>query len=106
MEQQQATRTEPFYELIQSSTPVLVDFYADWCGPCKAMNPVIQEVARATKGRARVIKVNIDNSQSAAMKYNVSAVPTLMIFKNGQPVWRHAGMIDKSNLIKIIEANS
>lgn len=106
MEQQQATRSEPFNELIQSSTPVLVDFYADWCGPCKAMNPVIQEVARAVQGRARVVKVNIDASQTAAMKYNINGVPTFMIFKNGQAIWRHAGMIDKSSLIKMIEANT
>lgn len=104
--EQQATSSVPFHQLIQSSTPVLVDFYADWCGPCKAMNPVIQEVARTTKGKARVIKVNIDQSQAAAMKYNVSAVPTLILFKNGQAIWRHSGMIDKNSLVNVIETNS
>jgi thioredoxin 1 len=105
MEQQTATH-ESFQQLIQSSTPVLVDFYADWCGPCKAMNPIIKEVAQAVQGKARVIKVNIDQSGSAAMTYNVNAVPTFIIFRNGKPVWRHSGMIDKLNLLKIIEANS
>ncbi len=97
---------ESFHQLIQSTAPVLVDFYADWCGPCKAMNPVIREVAKEVKGKARVIKVNIDKSESAATQYNVRAVPTFMIFRNGKAVWRHAGMIDKQSLLKTIEANS
>ena len=100
------TKQEPFSQLIQSSTPVFVDFYADWCGPCRAMNPVIQEVAQAVKGKARIIKINIDQSQSAASQYNVNAVPTFMIFKNGQSVWRHSGMLDKYSLIKTIESFS
>jgi thioredoxin 1 len=103
--EQQTTMAEPFYQLIQGPTPVLVDFHADWCGPCKAMNPVIQEVARELKGKIRVIKVDIDKSQAAAMKYNVNAVPTFMLFKEGKTIWRHSGMIDKSSLIRTIEAN-
>lgn len=97
---------ETFKEIIQSPDPVLVDFYADWCGPCKAMNPVIKEVAKEVKGKARVIKVDIDKAQSAAVQYNVLAVPTFMIFKNGQAVWRHSGMIDKQSLLKTIQSNS
>lgn len=89
---------ENFKTLIGSETPVLVDFYADWCGPCKAMSPAIQEVGREVAGKARVIKVNIDKNQTAAMQYNVRAVPTFIIFKQGQPVWRHSGMIDKNTL--------
>ena len=90
---------ETFQQIIQSSQPVLVDFYADWCGPCKAMNPLIQEVAKEMKGKARVIKVNIDQAQSAANYFNVNAVPTFMIFRNGNAIWRHSGMIDKQSLI-------
>src|SRR5687767_3218668 len=97
---------ETFQQIIESQEPVLVDFYADWCGPCKAMNPVIQQVARELKGRTRVLKVNIDQSQAAARKYNVNAVPTFMLFKNGKTVWRHSGMIDKLSLIRTIESNS
>ena len=93
---------ETFSELIQSDTPVLVDFYADWCGPCKAMNPVIQEVARATQGKARVIKVDIDKSVQAANAYQVQAVPTFIIFKKGNIVWRHSGMIDKISLMNVL----
>ncbi len=91
---------ENFQKLIGSETPVLVDFYADWCGPCKAMSPAIQEVGKDVAGKARVIKVNIDKNQMAAMQYNVRAVPTFIIFKQGQPVWRHSGMIDKNTLEK------
>lgn len=91
---------EKFHALISSQTPVLVDFYADWCGPCKAMGPAIQAVGKDVEGKARVIKVNIDKNQAAAMQYDVRAVPTFIIFKSGQQVWRHSGMIDKSTLAK------
>ena len=93
---------ETFSELIKSDTPVLVDFYADWCGPCKAMTPVIQEVARATQGKARVIKVDIDKSVQAANAYQVQAVPTFIIFKKGNIIWRHSGMIDKVSLMNVL----
>lgn len=91
---------EKFNTLISSPTPVLVDFYADWCGPCKAMGPAIQAVGKEVEGKARVIKVNIDKNQAAAMQFNVRAVPTFIIFKEGQQVWRHSGMIDKNTLEK------
>lgn len=97
---------EPFSELIKSGKPVLVDFYADWCGPCKAMNPVIKEVAKETEGRARVIKVDIDKSVEAAQAYQVQAVPTFIIFKNGNIIWRHSGMIDKKSLVNILTQNA
>lgn len=95
-----------FNDLIQSDTPVLVDFYADWCQPCKAMSPIIQEVARAMEGKGRVVKVNIDKNQDAARHFNVTAVPTFIIFKKGQVLWRHAGMIDKPSLLRKMEANT
>jgi|SRR5690349_11561245 len=105
MEKQATRQQESFQQLIQSSTPVFVDFYAEWCGPCKAMNPIIQEVAKNVQGRARVIKIDIDKSQAAAMRFNINAVPTFMIFKNGQAVWRHSGMIDKQSLLRTLESN-
>lgn len=97
---------QSFGDLIKSDTPVLVDFYADWCGPCKAMAPVVQEVARATAGRAKVIKVDIDKSTRAAEAYRVQAVPTFMIFRNGQVLWRHSGMIDKHTLLNMLNQNA
>ena len=97
---------ESFKELINAEKPVLVDFYADWCGPCKAMSPVIQEVARTTQGQARVIKVDIDKSVEAAQAYQVQAVPTFIIFKKGNIVWRHSGMIDKHTLVNMLQRNA
>ena len=96
---------ETFNQLIQSDTPVLVDFYADWCGPCKAMAPVIKDVADAVKGKARVVKVNIDKNTAAAQQFQVQAVPTFILFKKGQVLWRHPGMIDKTSLVGIIDRN-
>jgi len=93
---------EKFSELIQSSQPVLVDFFADWCGPCKAMEPVVKEIAKTISGKARVVKVDIDKQQMIAQQYNVSAVPTFMIFKNGNIIWRHPGMIDKKSLLNML----
>ena len=96
---------ETFQDIIESETPVLVDFYADWCGPCKAMNPIIKEVAKAVSGKSRVIKVDIDKSVQAARAYNVQAVPTFIVFKKGNIVWRHSGMIDKNSLLSILTKN-
>lgn len=97
---------ESFSQLIQSDTPVLVDFYADWCGPCKVMSPVITEVARSMNGRARVIKVDIDKSPQAAQAYQVQSVPTFMIFRRGSIMWRHSGTIDKNALISVLNQHS
>ena len=97
-----AKSMESFSQLIQSSQPVLVDFFAHWCGPCKAMEPVVKEVARATNGKARVVKVDIDKQQQIAQQFNVNAVPTFMIFKNGNAIWRHPGMIDKNSLLNML----
>jgi thioredoxin 1 len=96
---------ENFGQLINSSIPVLVDFYADWCGPCKAMNPVIKEVAQHVQGKARVIKVDIDKSREAAEVYRVQAVPTFIIFKDGRIIWRHSGMIDGRSLEARLESS-
>ena len=90
---------ESFATLIQSEKPVFVDFYADWCGPCKAMEPVIKEIAKTIEGKARIVKVNIDKQPHIAQSYNVSAVPTFMVFKKGQMLWRHPGMIDKNTIL-------
>jgi thioredoxin 1 len=89
---------EKFQDLISSNVPVVVDFYADWCGPCQAMSPVVKEVAAQVSGKARVLKVNVDKNEATAKHYNVKSVPTFIIFKNGQQVWRHSGTIDKNTL--------
>ena len=97
---------ESFQELIQSEKPVLVDFYADWCGPCKAMEPVVKEVAQAVQGKARVVKIDVDKRVHIAQTYNVSAVPTFMIFKNGNVIWRHPGMIDKNTMLSMLNRHA
>jgi len=90
---------ESFNQLIQSEQPVLVDFFATWCGPCKAMEPIIKDVAHAVQGKARVVKVDIDKQTQLARQYSVQAVPTFIIFKNGNAVWRHPGMADKTTIL-------
>lgn len=95
---------ETFAQIIQSSTPVLVDFYADWCGPCQAMAPVIADLANSLNGKARVLKVNIDKNQSVSASYSIRSVPTFIIFKNGREVWRHSGTLDKASLKRQLDA--
>jgi len=93
---------ETFAELIKSEKPVLVDFYADWCGPCKAMESVIKDVAKLVKDQFRVVKVDIDKQTQTASDYQISGVPTFMIFRKGKVIWRHSGMIEKSRLLSIL----
>lgn len=91
---------ETFQQIINGSQPVLVDFHATWCGPCKAMNPAIQAVGKEVQGRARVLKMDVDRNQEVSAQFDVRAVPTLIIFKQGKPVWRHSGTIDKNSLMQ------
>lgn len=87
-----------FSSIINSDTPVLVDFYATWCGPCKAMTPTIEAIGKEVQGSARVLKIDVDKNPAVAAKYQIQAVPTLMIFKNGKVVWKHSGGMDKASL--------
>jgi thioredoxin 1 len=93
---------EKFGDLINADIPVLVDFYADWCGPCKAMEPIVKEVAKSIAGKARIIKIDIDRNEETARSFNVSAVPTFILFKKGNIMWRHPGMIDKNHLLSVL----
>lgn len=89
---------ESLQQIINGPVPVLVDFYADWCGPCKAMNPIVAELGKAVQGNARVLKINIDKNGALAQQLGVQAVPTFMVFKGGQITWRHSGMVDRRTL--------
>jgi thioredoxin 1 len=92
-----------FKELINGETPVLVDFYADWCGPCKMLTPIIKEVAGELKGKVKVIKVDVDKNQQAAAAYGIRGVPTMILFKKGQIVWRQSGVMPKEQIIQSIQ---
>jgi thioredoxin 1 len=87
-------------EVIESALPVLVDFTAVWCGPCKMLDPIVKEIAEDWDGQAKVVKLDVDDNPSIAMNYNVMGVPTLMLFKNGEPVERVTGYAPKDRLLK------
>ena len=92
-----------FNDLINSEQPVLVDFYADWCAPCKLMNPVLKEVVSEIANKAKIIKVNVDKNPAVVNKYKVMGVPTLLLFKKGEIKWRQTGALDKRQLLEIIQ---
>ena len=88
-------------EVLNSEKPVLVDFYADWCGPCNAMSPVIEELAKELEGKAKVGKINVDENSDIAVEYNVMSIPTLIVFKNGKEEKRLVGLRDKEELFSL-----
>lgn len=92
-----------FNEIIQSDKPVLVDFFAEWCGPCKMMAPVLKEVKKELGESVTIIKVDVDKSPNAAQEYQVQGVPTLILFKNGKPLWRKSGVVPKAGLVGVIK---
>lgn len=94
---------ESFKELLNSSTPVLVDFYADWCNPCKTMSSILVNVKAAQADNIRIIKINVDTNRDVALKYSIQSIPTLMIFKAGKQLWRQSGVIGEDELNRIIE---
>jgi len=87
---------------LESEIPVLVDFYADWCGPCRTMAPILAELANQFEGQFKVVKVNIENNQQIAEQYNIASIPTLIIFKNGQKIKQMVGALPKTELEKIM----
>ncbi|MFL0246297.1 thioredoxin [Candidatus Clostridium stratigraminis] len=88
-----------FNEIINSDTPVIVDFWAPWCGPCKMLGPVIEEIGNELEGKAIVGKLNVDENQDIAMKYNVFSIPTVIIFKNGKAIDQFVGFMPKAPIL-------
>ncbi len=97
---------ETFKEIINGDKPVLVDFFATWCGPCKMMAPVVDELGKEIQGQARVLKIDIDKNEAVANEYRIQSVPTFILFKKGEVVWRQSGVIDKSTLSEQIRNNA
>ncbi|WP_159024125.1 thioredoxin [Formosa sp. L2A11] len=95
-----------FSELIKQDKPVLVDFFAEWCGPCKTMAPILKDVKDSLGESVSIIKIDIDKNQELASKLNVRNVPTLMLYKSGEQKWRQSGIVQKSDLIQIIKQGS
>ena len=91
-------------QVMQSETPVLVDFWGEWCGPCKAMAPMLDQLAQDYAGRAKIVKVEMDKNQKTAMAWRVRAAPTLLLFKGGAVHATHVGMASKAQLAKLIDA--
>lgn len=85
-------------EVIKSDKPVIVDFYADWCGPCKAMEPIFDQLSKKYEGKVKFVKLNVDENQSIAIEYGVMSIPTLIIFKKGKPVDNLMGLQDENSL--------
>jgi thioredoxin 1 len=92
-------------EVLQSQSPVLVDYWAEWCGPCKAIAPTLEEVAKEYSGKLKVAKVNVDENQEIPRKYGIRGIPTLMLFKNGNIEATKVGALSKSQLTAFLDSN-
>jgi len=94
-----------FKNIVNADKPVLVDFFADWCGPCKMLIPVLAEVKKELGDAIKIIKVDVDKNKSLADQFQVRGVPTLILFKKGKKVWRQSGVLQKADLIQIIKSS-
>ncbi len=95
-----------FQKLINSEKPVLVDFFATWCGPCQTLGPILKQVKDELGERVSIIKVDVDKNQQVAAAFQVRGVPTMMLYQNGKQLWRQSGVLSKDDIIKIITSKS
>lgn len=95
-----------FNDIIQSEKPVLVDFFATWCGPCQTLSPILKQVKDSLGDRISIIKIDVDKNQQIASQYQVRGVPTMILFQNGKQLWRQSGVVGANDLIKVITEKS
>lgn len=95
-----------FKNILQSEKPVLVDFFANWCGPCKTLAPILKEIKQELGDAVKIVTIDVDKNAQLASKYQIRGVPTMLLFKNGNQVWRRSGLIEKESIVKIITTHS
>lgn len=95
-----------FNSIINSNEIVLIDFFAEWCGPCKVLAPILKDVKKELSDSIKIIKIDVDKNQVLAAKYQVRGVPTMMLFKNGKQLWRQSGVLQKNDIINVIKQHS
>lgn len=95
-----------FSDIVNSNQLVLVDFFAEWCGPCKMMAPILKTVKENVGEKANIVKIDVDKNPAVAQQFEVRGVPTLVLFKNGKPVWRQSGVVRENELVQLISSNS
>ncbi|NHF57730.1 thioredoxin [Flavobacteriaceae bacterium TP-CH-4] len=93
-----------FDKIVDSRTPVLVDFFAEWCGPCKMLAPILKQVKDELGEAVKIVKIDVDKNQSVAQRYHVRGVPTMLLFKNGKQVWRQSGVLQKNDIINVVRS--
>ena len=94
-----------FNEIVNGDKPVLIDFYADWCGPCKTLAPILKDAKADLGEKVKMVKIDVDKNQALAEKFQVRGVPTLMLFKQGKQLWRQSGVVPKNELVQLVESH-
>ena len=94
-----------FSEIIKDDKPVLVDFYADWCGPCKMLAPILEDAKSELGEGVKIVKIDVDKNEALAGKDQVKGVPTLILFKNGEQIWRQSGVLQKAEIVQLVKSH-